>query len=248
VKGAIAVILSFLLLPGAVIALLSANFGALKGYLIGAVAFFGFLFMLTLVWTFGLPGTPALTGPTGPEPHFVEFTKDSPEAAKFPEVANFNGTATNGWQTAPEGSLEGEAKQLQDDLTAAEQTVTSAFITEGNRDVTDSSKELDATNIEPQTFYTTSGGTTVAATVISPKDPPQGSGLTRPTFQPVTEFAYQDPGFQQMYNFIFMGASLLLFLLHVFALGRAERRNPLNVEGAAPAREPATQPRQPARV
>ena len=92
-KGAISVILSFLLLPGSVIALLAANFGALRGYLIGAIAFFGFLAMLAIIWTFGLPGTPALTGPTGPAPHFVEFTKDSPEVARFPEVSQFNGEA-----------------------------------------------------------------------------------------------------------------------------------------------------------
>jgi hypothetical protein len=247
VKGALAVILSFLLLPGSVIALLSANFGALKGYLIGAVAFFGFLFMLAIIWTFGLPGTPALTGPQGPQPHFVEFTKDSPEAARFPEIATFNGAAGGGWQAAPEGAPTGADKQLKEDLDAAEQAVTSAFITEGNKDVTDSSKELDATNVEPKTFYTTSGGTTLAAITLSPKEPPEGSGLTKPTFEPVTEFAYQDPGFPQLFNYIFMGGSLILFLLHVLALGRAERRTPLGWS-RTPASEPAAAPREPARV
>ena len=58
-KPAIGVIIGFLLLPGSVIVLLASNFGALKGYLIGAISFFGFLFMLTVIWTFGVPGTPA---------------------------------------------------------------------------------------------------------------------------------------------------------------------------------------------
>jgi hypothetical protein len=125
--------------------------------------------------------------------------------------------------------------------------VTNAFITEGNKDVTDSSKELDATNVEPKTFYTTSGGTTLAAIVLSPKEPPPGSGLSKPTFAPATEFAYRDPGFPQRYNLIFMGVALVLFAFHVFALSRAERRNPLG-PGRAATPEPASAPRQPARV
>jgi hypothetical protein len=247
VKGAISVILCFLLLPGSVIALLSANFGALRGYLIGGIGFFGFLFMLTIIWTFGLPGTPALTGPQGPQPHFVEFAKGSPEAARFAAVGTFNGAAGGGWQAAPEGAPTGADKQLKDDLDAAEQTVTSAFITESNKDVTDSSKELDATNVEPKTFYTNSDGTTLAAIVLSPKEPPEGSGLVKPDFAPVTEFAYQDPGFPQRYNLTFMGVALILFILHVLLLARAERRNPLGWSRAATP-EAARAPREPARV
>jgi hypothetical protein len=70
VKGALALAIGVLLLPGSVIMLLSANFGALKGYLIGAAAFWGFVFVLTVIWVFGLPGTPALTGPKGTDPSF----------------------------------------------------------------------------------------------------------------------------------------------------------------------------------
>ena len=72
-KGILVVLTGFILLPGSVIMLLSANFGALKGYLIGAICFFGFLTMLTFIWTFGLPGTVPLTGPVGPQPTFKQF-------------------------------------------------------------------------------------------------------------------------------------------------------------------------------
>ena len=99
--GAIAVLLGFIFLPGSVIMLLSSNFGLRKGYLIGAISFFGFLFMLSLIWTFGVPGTVALTGPVGPTPTFKEFTTDSPDAARFDRVKSFNGSESDIWKPMP---------------------------------------------------------------------------------------------------------------------------------------------------
>ena len=55
-KGLLVVLTGFVFLPGSVYMLLAANFGALKGYLIAATAFFGFLIMLSAVWLFGLVG------------------------------------------------------------------------------------------------------------------------------------------------------------------------------------------------
>jgi hypothetical protein len=237
-KGALAVLAGFLLLPGSVVLLLAANFGALKGYLIGAISFFGFLLMLAIIWTFGLPGTPALTGPQGPLPSFKLISADSPDAQRFSSLSRFTGGEGGGWQPAPAPT--GSDKELSEELTAAEQAAVTAFIEEYNRDVKQSSKEADVVNLQPRTFYTTEDGTTVAATVISPKRPPAGSGLERPTFQPVTEFSYRDPGFPNLYNYAFLLGSLLLLVLHILLLARAERRNPLG-----PVSEPAAE-RQPA--
>jgi hypothetical protein len=223
-RGAIAVIIGFLLLPGSVIVLLAANFGALKGYLIGATSFFGFLFMLTLIWTFGVPGTVPLTGPVGPQPTFKVFTVDSPEASRFDKVRDFTGGAGSGWQAVPSAEQD---KVLNEELTAAKQLALNEFIEEFNKDVEDSAKEVDVTNLAAETFYVEQDGTEVAATVISPANPPEGTGLQRPTFQPVNRFAWRDAGFPNLYNYIFMAASALLTALHILALGRAERRNPL---------------------
>lgn len=248
-EGAIAVILGFLLLPGSVIVLLAANFGALKGYLIGAIGFFGFLFMLALIWTFGVPGTPAQTGPVGPLPEFVRFTADSPTAERFPAVQEFDGGAGGAWQEAPEDT--GEEGSLASELTTAEQTLVNVFIEEYNADVEESSQEADITNLEVQTFYTIQDGTEVAAVVISPGDPIEGSGLERLDFEPVTEFAYRDPGFPNVYNYAFLGASLVLFILHMLALARVERRNPLGWTPAPPttgSAQDADRPRQHAGV
>jgi hypothetical protein len=244
VKGLLVVVTAFLLLPGSVYLLLAANFGALKGYLIAATAFFGFLVLLSAIWTFGLPGTPALTGPKGVEPTFKFFTIDDPLASTYDSVRNFQGGAGNGWQAAPEGEAEAGSAQetLKADLDTARQTAVSELIEETNKDVEDSSEELDVTNLDPKAFYTIQDGTEVAAIVISPKDPPEGSGLRRPSFAPKTTFAYRDPGAPYLPSVLFLVASLVLFVVHMLALGLVERRRPLGGTVAAPAeagRQPA---------
>ncbi|MDX1619978.1 MAG: hypothetical protein R3320_03245 [Nitriliruptorales bacterium] len=54
--------IAILIFGGAVYMLLWANYGAKKGAMIYAVAFFGFNFMLGVFWWFGAPGTPVATG------------------------------------------------------------------------------------------------------------------------------------------------------------------------------------------
>ena len=101
-KGLLVVITAFILLPGSVYMLLASNFGALKGYLIAATAFFGFLMMLSAVWLFGIPGTTPLTGPKGTQPTFKFFDLNDPVAATYDSVRDFQGGAGNEWQPAPE--------------------------------------------------------------------------------------------------------------------------------------------------
>ena len=242
-KGIAVVVTAFIFLPGAVYMLLASNFGALKGYLIAATAFFGFLVMLSAVWLFGLPGTTPLTGPKGTQPTFKFFTIDDPAAATYDSVRDFQGGAGNGWQPAPEGQAEeGSAEAtLKADLDTARQTAVGQLIKETNANVEDSSQELDVTNLEAEVFYTIQDGTEVAAIVISPATPPEGSGLQRPDFAPKTTFAYRDPGSPYLPSILFLGASLVLFVAHMLLLGLAERRRPLGV-AQTPAAEPERQP------
>jgi hypothetical protein len=250
VKGILVVLTGFILLPGSVIMLLSANFGALKGYLIGATAFFGFVAMLSAVWLFGLPGTTPLTGPKGTQPTFKFFTLDDPAASRYDRVRNFQGGAGNGWQAAPAaaaGAPAGGAQAtLRADLDVAKQTAVSKLINDTNKNNKDSSKDLDVTNLDAKTFYTIQNGTEVAAIVISPKNPPAGSGLQRPTFAPKTTFAYRDPGAPRLPSILFLAGSLVLFLVHMLALGMVERRRPLGAPVAASTA--ADGERQPARA
>jgi hypothetical protein len=243
VKGLLVVLTAFVFLPGSVYMLLAANFGALKGYLIAATAFFGFMVMLSAIWTFGLPGTPALTGPKGVEPTFKFFTIDDPAAGTYDSVRDFQGGAGNGWEAAPEGEAAAGSEEgtLQADLQTASQRAVADLIEETNRDVEDSSEELDVTNLDAKVFYTIQDGTEVAAIVISPKDPPEGSGLQRPDFAPKTTFAYRDPGAPYLPSILFLVGSLVLFVVHMLLLGLAERRRPLGT-ALAPTPEAARQP------
>jgi hypothetical protein len=247
VKGALALATGFLLLPGSVYMLLAANFGALKGYFIAACCFFGFIILLSATWSFGLPGTPALTGPKGRDPSFRPFTAGSAPAAKYDVVRDFHGAAGGAWRTEPQeaaggATLSARDQALKADLDTAKQAAETALITSFNKDVTDSSKELDVTNLDAQVFYAIQNGTEVVAVVISPKEPPAGSGLTKPTFAPKTTFAYRDPGAPKLPSLLFLGGSIVLFSLHLLGLGRVERRRPLGAAQTpteAPARAPA---------
>jgi hypothetical protein len=250
VKGILVVVTAFVLLPGSVYMLLATNFGALKGYLIAATAFFGFLILLSATWLFGLPGTTPLTGPKGTQPTFKFFTLDDPAASRYDSVRNFRGAAGGGWQEAPAAAAAGEQagsgaeETLRADLDVARQTAVSTLIKETNKDNKDSSKDLDAANLDAKAFYTIQDGTEVAAIVISPKDPPADSGLERPSFSPKTTFAYRDPGAPSLPSVLFLIGSLVLFVVHMLALGLVERRRPLG----APVAATADGERQPART
>jgi len=248
-KGILVVVTAFVLLPGSVYMLLATNFGALKGYLIAATAFFGFLILLSATWLFGLPGTTPLTGPKGTQPTFRFFTLDDPAASRFDSVRSFQGGAGNGWQEAPAAAAAGEQgggaeERLKADLDVARQTAVSTLVKETNKDNTDSSKDLDPANLDAKAFYTIQDGTEVAAIVISPKTPPAGSGLERPSFSPKTTFAYRDPGAPSLPSVLFLIGSLVLFVVHMLALGLVERRRPLG----APVATTADGERQPART
>jgi hypothetical protein len=241
VKGLLVVLTGFVLLPGSVWMLLASNFGALKGYLIAATAFFGFLMMLSAVWLFGIPGTTPLTGPKGTQPTFKFFTIDDPQASTYDSVRDFRGEAGSGWRAAPEGEVAAGSAQetLKADLDTARQRAVSDLITQTNKTVTDSSNELDVTNLDAKAFYTIQDGTEVAAIVISPKTPPAGSGLKRPDFTPKTTFAYRDPGSPRLPSILFLAGASVLFVVHMLLLGLAERRRPL---GQAQRPAPEAQP------
>jgi hypothetical protein len=199
--------------------------------------------MLSAVWLFGIPGTTPLTGPKGTQPTFKSFTIDDPQASTYDAVRDFQGQAGNGWQAAPEGEVEAGSAQekLKADLDTARQRAVQDLITETNKKVENSSDELDVTNLDAKTFYTIQDGTEVAAIVISPKAPPEDSGLKKPDFAPKTTFAYRDPGNPYLPSILFLVGASVLFLVHMVLLGMAERRRPLGVT-QRPAPEAQPQP------
>ena len=57
----------------------------------------------------------------------------------------------------------------------------------------------------------------------------------------MTSFAYRDPGSPYLPSILFLVGSVVLFVVHLFLLGLAERRRPLGIS-QAPATEPDRQP------
>jgi hypothetical protein len=195
------------------------------------------------VWLFGIPGTTPLTGPKGTQPTFNFFTLNDPQAGTYDSVRDFQGDAGNGWQAAPAGEAQPGSPQetLKADLDTARQKAIQDLITETNKNVKDSSDELDVTNLDAKAFYTIQDGTEVAAVVISPKAPLPDSGLKKPDFAPKTTFAYRDPGNPRLPSILFLAGSSVLFVVHLLLLGVAERRRPLG-RAQAPAPEAQPQP------
>ena len=71
-KGGLAVGMAFVLFVGSVLIVLAAVFGRRMGYLVLAVSFFGWMILLSSLWTFGFYSqgldTPVNLGPRGRSP------------------------------------------------------------------------------------------------------------------------------------------------------------------------------------
>ncbi len=74
-KGGLTTIMAFVLFVGSVLLMLSFVFGRRMGYLVLAVSFFGWMILLSAIWTFGFYSqgiqTPVNLGPRGAEPAWV---------------------------------------------------------------------------------------------------------------------------------------------------------------------------------
>jgi hypothetical protein len=74
-KGGLTTIMAFILFVGSVLLMLSFVFGRRMGYLVLAVSFFGWMILLSAIWTFGFYSqgieTPVNLGPRGAEPAWV---------------------------------------------------------------------------------------------------------------------------------------------------------------------------------
>jgi len=74
-KGGLATIMGFILFVGSVLLMLSFVFGRRMAYLVLAVSFFGWMILLSAIWTFGFYSqgieTPVNLGPRGAEPAWV---------------------------------------------------------------------------------------------------------------------------------------------------------------------------------
>src|SRR5881296_66227 len=86
-KGIAVTICAIILFVGSIYVLVAAVFGLRMGYLVVAVSFFGWMIILSALWTFGAPGTPRNLGPRGYEPHWQVFAAGTGKvtSTKYPQ-------------------------------------------------------------------------------------------------------------------------------------------------------------------
>jgi hypothetical protein len=210
VEGSAAVISAFVLFCGSVLVLLAAIFGLRMGYLMMATGFFGFMIILSALWSFGAPGTPAFLGPKGELAHWeaaaagVELRSDS-----YPVVNRYPGDPWKSASSDPSLSAEVEAASI---------AFTEFLAEEANQELRRAGVEGEITpenfEVEDVRFTTAPDGTQLtAARAFSTTGGPE-----------VTVIAFMNTGNLSLPSYLFLIGSLIGFAVHLPFLDRAEKK------------------------
>jgi hypothetical protein len=207
--------------------LLASVYGAKQGYLVIGASTFAVLILLGAIWLFGAPGTVAGTGPRGREPAWAPFTPDSEQAKDFSAVATF----PNGWDKPGKkykGSIDstGEVKNIESVIqpALAERAASQGTAATKPEDWTFRTTEKPATPEEAtlpfaQMYFVDSGHHLVAGAIIP---------ATAKHPQTIV-FAYHDTGQIFYWAAIILGAGVVGFASHIWALAMLEKRKKLPV-------------------
>jgi len=222
--GYLTVAMGIILFIGSVYLLLAAVFGPRMGYLVLAVALFGWMMILSSLWAFGFYSQGLHTannlGPRGTEAHWQTFgTGVEVASVRYPVVNDYPGDP---WK-APFSKDDPRAASVGT-VTTAVQTVlaaqANAQLASNQQTGTVLPTDFTVTDIE----FTTQGKTSLAGAHAF-----YNGGGPR-----VTVFAYHDSGNVPIYSFAFLGASVILFAIHVPFLDRAERKRKAVLTGGKP--------------
>jgi hypothetical protein len=162
-KGGLATIMGFVLFVGSVLLMLSFVFGRRMGYLVLAVSFFGWMILLSAIWTFGFYSqgieTPVNLGPRGAEPAWViEAAGTDPDAVyevfdRYPDGEGWrepgeNDNDTSSIQAVTSAAQAFLAERANEDLELAEHDPlalqTTDFVIENIQFATDEDVSLAA--------------------------------------------------------------------------------------------------------
>jgi hypothetical protein len=226
-KGAGVVIAGFILFVGSVYMLLAAVFGRWMGYLVLAVAFFGWMTIQSGIWLFGFwsqgPETKTNLGPRGPDSAWiVDSAGLEPNAELHPELANYPSA------DFPEPDTADPIQAA--DVQAATGAVTTYLAEQANEELGLDPTEF--TSMQPTQFTVDDLRFTTAA---------DGEKLAVAQAHflgggPSTILTLHFGGGQVWhYSLMFLVGSVVLLLVHIPLLDRAERtRKEFLVGGSAP--------------
>ena len=234
-KGIVVIVCALVLFVGSIYLLLSAVFGLRMGYLVLAVSFFGWMILLSLLWTVGQPkflgvtGTLANLGPRGTEKHWQVYAAGTGQltSSGFPVTSRYPDPPWHNPNKVEKASVSSVGSAMQKYLA---QQALDQFSKSGRRVCpTLGPPQSNCVTIDPSTFvvtdlrFTRSGKTSVVGahaffTLGGPE---------------VTVFAYRDSGNLPVYSVAFLGASVVLFLIHLPFLDKAERKRKAFLTGGA---------------
>lgn len=222
-EGGIGTLMGFVLFIGSVLLVLSAVFGRRMGYLVLAVSFFGWMIVLSSVWTFGFwsqgPSTPVDLGPRGAEPGWVvESAGQNVADLPYNEYDSYpDGQAWQGPE--PPASVQSVTGAIQSYL--ADQANADAGIEDPFAPNAFQTTDFTVQNIA----FAASGDVSLAAAQAFYN----GGGPT------VTLYMRHDSGSVPRYSWMFLIGSAVLFAVHLPFLDRAERkRKEILTGGTAP--------------
>jgi hypothetical protein len=228
VKGAGAPLMGAVLFIGSVYFLLSAVFGRWMGYLVTMTALSGWLIIHSALWLFGFWSqgleTPTNLGPRGSEPAWVVLAGGlDAQSDRFPTFKQYPGGP---WSKPPDTSNEQVSAEIQATGGAATDFLTAQANAELGLRSTDPTAVQTTQFIVDDVRFATDGKTPLAVvTAHFSSGGPQ-----------ITLTLYHDSGSVPRYSIMFLGGSIILFLLHLPLLDRAERkRKAFLTGGAAPA-------------
>lgn len=210
----LAVATGVVLFIGSVYLILAAIFGPRMGYLVLAVAFFGWMMFLSVLWVFGLysqgPDTPTNLGPRGTNPHWQPIAVGVDLASeRFPVAAQYPGPP---WKVPRGGALPS--------VDPAEQSIKEFLAEMANEELGVEEGEEGALvaedfEVDDLMFTVAEDGETnlMAARAFFKEGGPE-----------VLVFGFHDRGNVPVYSWSFLGISIVAFAAHVPFLDRAEQR------------------------
>jgi hypothetical protein len=213
-KGGLTTVMAFVLFVGSVLLLLAAVFGRRMGYLVLAVGFFGWMILLSALWTFGFysqgTDTPVNLGPRGAEPTWVVESLGTDPEPVFEAFSSYpDGDA---WRVP--GSNDEDSSSVQGVTTAAQ-----GFLAE------EANAELGVDEFDPEGLQTTDF---TVETIRFATDGDVSLAAAQAYFAGggprVTLYLRHDSGSVNRYSWMFLIGSAVGLAIHVPLLDRAERR------------------------
>jgi hypothetical protein len=218
--------IAVVVLIGSIYMLLASNFGARLAYLVLMMSLAAWIFLLSAMWLFGVPGTTPGTGPRGPEAAWVPFLPDSEQGQAFAStLQSFPSGST--WK--PTGTLFSGNIDSKGELATVRTLIQDSLARLAKKQGLPATDPTDWTfrpaGIPPAT--PDEEAFPQAKVAFSKTGTPLIIGVDIPATAKHREFvvfAYRNKGKVYLYALYFLIVGILGFVVHLWLLARYETR------------------------